>query len=110
MISKEGGKSSQHVCRRKRWAACHPRQSQTQCKKKLLTTRQLLRTARWRRVPVEAYLVLNGGLRATHLLTYLGEGAYVAEGIDSEEYETTAREFQRSYAWVGTGPVWHLDA
>jgi hypothetical protein len=58
----------------------------------------------------EAHLVLNGGLRATHLFTYLGNGVYLIEGIDGEEYETTAREFAKFCAWVGQEPVWHLDS
>ncbi len=59
---------------------------------------------------IEAHLVLNGGLRATHLFNYLGKGVYLTEGIDGEEYKTTAREFAKTYAWAGTGRIWHLDS
>ena len=75
----------------------------------LLTTPQLVQLARRRRSTVEAYIVLNGGLRATHWLTYLGEGNYLTEGIDGEEYETTADDFTKAYAWVGEGAMWHVD-
>lgn len=77
--------------------------------KHILTTRQIFRMARQRKTMIEAHLVLNGGLRATHFFTYLRKGFYLTEGIDGEEYKTTAREFAKSYAWVGHGPVWHLD-
>ncbi len=66
--------------------------------------------ARRRKRIVEAHLVLNGGLQATHWFTYLGKGIYRTEGIDGEEYQTTACEFQSSYRWIGSDPVWHLDA
>ncbi len=79
-------------------------------KKLILSTRQLFQMVRQRKAIIEAHLVLNGGLRATHLFTYLGKGVYWTEGIDGEEYETTAREFAKSHAWVGQGPVWHLDS
>ncbi len=79
-------------------------------KKLILSTHQLFHMVRRRKAMIEAHLVLNGGLRATHLFTYLGKGVYLTEGIDGEEYETTAREFAKSYAWVGQGPVWHLDS
>ncbi len=78
-------------------------------KKLVLSTRQLFQVVRRQKAMIEAHLVLNGGLRATHLFTYLGNGVYLTEGIDGEEYETTAREFAQSYDWVGEGPVWHLD-
>lgn len=78
-------------------------------KGRAITTRQLLQRARRSGLTTEVYLVLNGGLRATHWLTYLGKGLYVAEGIDGEEEKMTAREFGEAYAWVGTGPVWHID-
>lgn len=74
-----------------------------------ITTRQLLQRARRGRLTTEAYLILNGGLRATHWLTYVGKGLYVAEGIDGEEEHMTAREFGKAYAWAGTRPVWHID-
>ncbi len=78
-------------------------------KKLILSTHELFQMVGLRKAMVEAHLLLNGGLRATHLFTYLGKGVYLTEGIDGEEYETTAREFAKSYAWVGQGPVWHLD-
>ncbi len=87
-----------------------PRASSGIPKKLILSTRQLFQMVRRRKAMIEAHLVLNGGLRATHLFTYLGNGVYLTEGIDGEEYETTAREFAKSHAWVGQGPVWHLDS
>ena len=76
---------------------------------RLLTTYQHIQLARRRQTTVEAYMVLIGGLRATHWLTYIGWGNYIGEVIDSDEYETTADEFAKTYAWVGDGAVWHLD-
>ncbi len=75
----------------------------------VVTTRELFAITRRQHHPVEAHLVLNGGLRATHWFTYLGKGVYLTEGIDGVEDEMTAREFKQLYAWLGTGPVWHLD-
>ena len=77
--------------------------------KPILTTREIFQMVRRRKATIEAHLVLNGGLRATHWFAYVGKGVYLTEGIDGEEYKTTAREFGRSYAWLGQGPVWHLD-
>ncbi len=82
----------------------------TQSEKGILSTRRLLRLVRRRNAIVEAHLVLNGGLRATHWFTYQEKSAYLTEGIDGEEYETTAREFAKTYAWAGTGAIWHLDS
>ncbi len=75
----------------------------------VVTTRELFAMTRRRHHPVEAHLVLNYGLRATHWFTYLGKGIYLTEGIDGVEDKMTAREFARIYAWLGTDPVWHLD-
>jgi hypothetical protein len=66
--------------------------------------------ARRRKRIIEAHLVPNGGMRATHWFSYLGKGIYLTEGIDGEEYQTTAREFNSAYAWIGRSPVWRLDA
>lgn len=78
-------------------------------KRRALTTSELLRRVRQRAMTcTEACLVLNGGARATHVLSYDGNGTYLHEGIDGVSEVTTGRAFTRAYAWLGKRRVWRI--
>ena len=57
---------------------------------------------------LEPFLVLNGGLRATHFIASNGNGAYFHAGIDGKSDQVTGAEFLSDYP-DALGAIWWVE-